>query len=225
MGCSQAKFRGTEIEANENLFYPARYIGPQLYILLSSGGEWHNAIFGIRTQLGGILRFARSGVTDFQTAMRLVKERGRFMHEAIPQGGGAMAALLCIERETVEKICEEVDGIVEVANYNAPGQIVISGEGGAVNAAVSLAYDEGVRKVIKLPVGAPFHCSLLSKASDLMSRVLEEVEFGELAFPIYANVTGREIRNSVEAKDSSRETDQFLRHVGRFGSLCRKRKT
>ncbi len=169
------------------------------YCLLVENGIMPSLALG--HSLGEYSALLAAGVTDFQTAIRLVNERGRFMHEAIPQGSGAMVALLGIERETVEKICEEVDGIVEVANYNAPGQIVISGEGGAVNAAVSLAHDKGARKVIMLPVGAPFHCSLLLEASEQMSRVLEEVEFGKLAFPIYANVTGREIRDSVEAKD------------------------
>lgn len=169
------------------------------YCLLVENGV--KPFMALGHSLGEYSALLAAGVTDFQTAIQLVKERGRFMHEAVPQGGGAMAALLGIERETVEKICEEVEGIVEVANYNAPGQIVISGEGQAVNAAVSLARKMGARKIVSLPVGAPFHCSLLVEASERMSRVLEEVQFGELAFPVYANVTGNKIRDSVEAKD------------------------
>lgn len=150
--------------------------------------------------LGEYSALLAAGSVSFQTALHLVKERGKFMHEAVPEGGGAMAALLGMEREAVEAICGEVEGVVEVANYNAPGQIVISGAREAVDAAVKLAQERGVRKAVKLPVGAPFHCSLLTEAAERMSKVLDEVEIADPAIPVYSNVTGQPIRTGDEAR-------------------------
>lgn len=130
---------------------------------------------------------------DFQTGVELVKKRGRFMHEAVPERGGAMAALLGIEREAAEAICGEVGGVVEVANYNAPGQYVLSGDKDAVESAARLATEKGVRKVVMLPVGAPFHCSLLSEAAERMSEVLDEADIADPSIPVYANVTARPV--------------------------------
>ena len=150
--------------------------------------------------LGEYSALLAAGALDFGTALCLVKERGKFMHEAVPQGGGAMAALLGMEREAVEAICQEVEGVVEVANYNAPGQLVISGEREAVASAVALGADRGVRKSVMLPVGAPFHSSLLTEAGERMSETLESAEFSDPAFPVFSNVTGKPIRSGEEAR-------------------------
>lgn len=138
---------------------------------------------------------------DFQTGVELVKKRGRFMHEAVPERGGAMAALLGIEREAAEAICGEVGGVVEVANYNAPGQYVLSGDKDAVESAARLATDKGARKVIMLPVGAPFHCSLLSEAAERMSEVLDEADIADPSIPVYANVTARPVLEGKLARE------------------------
>lgn len=138
---------------------------------------------------------------DFPTGVELVKQRGRFMHEAVPERGGAMAALLGIEREAAEAICEEVEGVVEVANYNAPGQYVLSGDKDAVEAAARMAPDKGARKAVMLPVGAPFHCSLLSEAAERMSEVLDGTEIGDPAIPVYANVTALPVREGKQVRE------------------------
>ncbi len=138
---------------------------------------------------------------DFRTGVELVKKRGRFMHEAVPERGGAMAALLGIEREAAEAICGEVEGVVEVANYNAPGQYVLSGDKDAVESAARLATDKGVRKVVMLPVGAPFHCSLLSEAAERMSEVLDEADIADPSIPVYANVTARPVLEGKLARE------------------------
>ncbi len=166
--------------------------------LLLEGGARPSLALG--HSLGEYSALIAAGAVDFSTALRLVKERGRCMHEAVPEGGGAMAALLGLEREAAEAVCEEVEGVVEVANYNAPGHNVISGEREAVEAAVRLAKDRGVRKAVMLPVGAPFHCSLLTEASDRMGEVLDSFEFGHLSISVYANVTGRPVRDGEEAR-------------------------
>ncbi len=138
---------------------------------------------------------------DFQTGVELVKKRGRFMHEAVPERGGAMAALLGIEREAAEAICEEVEGVVEVANYNAPGQYVLSGDKDAVESAARLATDKGARKAVMLPVGAPFHCSLLSEAAERMSEVLDGTQIDDPAIPVYANVTAQPVRKGKQVRE------------------------
>lgn len=150
--------------------------------------------------LGEYSALLAAGVLDFEDALGLVRERGRFMHEAVPVGGGAMAALLGMDSEVAETICGEIDGVVEVANYNAPGQTVISGAREAVEAAVVLAKERGVRKAVMLPVGAPFHCSLLTEAAERMSEVLDAARFGPLNISVYANVTGQRIADAEEAR-------------------------
>ena len=151
--------------------------------------------------LGEYSALLAAGAIDFQKGVELVKKRGRFMHEAVPAGGGAMAALLGIEREAAEAICGEVEGVVEVANYNAPGQYVLSGDKDAVESAARLATDKGARKAVMLPVGAPFHCSLLSEAAERMSEVLDETEIGDPSIPVYANVTARPVREGKQARE------------------------
>jgi len=141
------------------------------------------------------------GALDFPTALGLVKERGRFMQSAVPKNGGAMAALLGLEQEVAERVCSEADGIVEVANYNAPGHFVISGERKAVESAVLLAEVHGVRKVVMLPVGAPFHSSLLTEAGERMSTILDSANFCELTVPVYSNVTSRPVIDRMEARE------------------------
>lgn len=151
--------------------------------------------------LGEYSALLAAGAFDFQGGVELVKKRGRFMHEAVPEGGGAMAALLGIEREAAEAICGEVEGVVEVANYNAPGQYVLSGDKDAVESAARLATDKGARKAVMLPVGAPFHCSLLSEAAERMSEVLDGTEIGNPSIPVYANVTARPVREGKQARE------------------------
>lgn len=151
--------------------------------------------------LGEYSALLAAGAVDFPTAVELVKKRGRFMHEAVPRGGGAMAALLGVERAAAEALCGEAEGVVEVANYNAPGQYVLSGEKGAVESAARLAKDRGARKVVMLPVGAPFHCSLLSEAAERMSEVLDEADVADPSIPVYANATAEPVREAARVKE------------------------
>ena len=151
--------------------------------------------------LGEYASLIAGEVFDFRTALLLVKERGRLMHEAVPLDGGAMLALLGGELDKAEKLCEEIEGILEIANYNAPGQYVLSGEKKAVEQASSVAREAGFKKAVMLPVGAPFHCSLLVEASEKMSRVLEETEFNSSNIPICANVTGKLVSESSSIKE------------------------
>ncbi|MFV9567413.1 ACP S-malonyltransferase [Thermoanaerobacter mathranii] len=128
---------------------------------------------------------------DFEDAVRLVKNRGKYMQGVVPQGVGTMAAILGLENEVVEEICRIASqvGIVEPANYNCPGQLVISGEVKAVEKAVELAKEKGAKRAVVLAVSAPFHCSMLRKAGELLEKDLGKIEIKELKIPVISNVT------------------------------------
>ena len=131
---------------------------------------------------GGSLRFA--------DALHLVRKRGEFMQEAVPLGRGAMAAILGMEREAVARICEEAQEgqVVEIANLNSPGQIVISGEAEAVERAVKAAKQHGARRAVSLPVSAPFHCRLMKPAGERLGEILAQTEVADPKIPLVTNV-------------------------------------
>lgn len=139
---------------------------------------------------------------DFEDAVRVVKNRGKYMQEVVPQGVGTMAAILGLENEAVEEICRIASqvGIVEPANYNCPGQLVISGEVKAVEKAVELAKEKGAKRAVVLAVSAPFHCSMLKKAGELLEKDLEKIEIKELKIPVISNVTANYVTRE-EVKD------------------------
>jgi [acyl-carrier-protein] S-malonyltransferase len=125
------------------------------------------------------------------------------MQEAVPVGEGTMAAVLGLELTDVQKICREValGEVVSPANINSADQIVISGHRQAVERATELAQNRGARKVLTLPVSAPFHCELMKPAEERLSKVIEEISFQDLRVPLVNNVDAREVRNAIEARD------------------------
>ncbi|MGI6365053.1 MAG: ACP S-malonyltransferase [Bacillota bacterium] len=143
--------------------------------------------------LGEYSALVAANMLDFETAVVLVARRGRYMQEAVPAGVGGMAAIFGLEAAVVEGLCRQVDGIVEPANYNSPGQLVVSGEKEAVSALVAAAKEAGARRAVVLEVSAPFHCSLLQPAADKLARDLQEVEFRPGRFPVLSNVDAAEV--------------------------------
>ncbi|MDK2990972.1 MAG: [acyl-carrier-protein] S-malonyltransferase [Clostridiales bacterium] len=139
---------------------------------------------------------------DFADAVKLLRQRGRFMQEAVPIGQGAMAAIIGLDKETVEQVCKEASeyGVVEPANYNCPGQIVISGQTVAVQKASEMAKEKGAKRAIMLEVSAPFHCSLLKSAGDRLAEVLESVSINKPAIPVIANVTAEEVSSPEDIR-------------------------
>ena len=133
----------------------------------------------------------------------LVRKRGRFMQEAVPEGMGKMCAILGLSEEKVREACMEAKafGIVEAANFNCPGQIVIGGENKAVEEAARLAKEKGAMKTIELSVSAPFHTSMLKPAADRLKHELENMEIGKLKTALISNVNAEYINNSSEVKD------------------------
>ena len=139
--------------------------------------------------LGEYTALASVGVFDAEVAARLLRHRGEAMQNATPLGRGAMAALLGVEIDTVESLLKDIEGLVEIANDNSAGQVVISGEASAVDAAMAAAKDAGVRRTVLLPVSAPFHCQLMAPAAEAMQAKLAETEFHQPIMPIFTNVT------------------------------------
>jgi [acyl-carrier-protein] S-malonyltransferase len=148
--------------------------------------------------LGEYSALVASGALSFGDAVRIVRLRGRFMQEAVPVGEGAMAAILGMEQGEVERLCKEVaEGeILAPANYNCPGQIVISGHLKPVERAVEVVNQKGKRAVL-LPVSAPFHSLLMKEAGERLARALESISIEDLKIPVVSNVEA-EINKSKE---------------------------
>ena len=125
------------------------------------------------------------------------------MQEAVPLGQGSMAAILGLSREDVLETCRKAaaKGIVEPVNFNCPGQIVIAGEVAAVNEAIKIATEKGARRAMLLNVSAPFHCSMLKPAGELLSKELENVDVKVMNIPVVTNVTGKIIESEADIKD------------------------
>jgi [acyl-carrier-protein] S-malonyltransferase len=140
--------------------------------------------------LGEYAALVAAGALSFPDAVTTVRYRGKFMQEAVPVGIGAMAAVLGLERAQVEQLCHEcADGqVLAPANYNCPGQIVISGHTEAVARAAQRAKEMGARDAIMLAVSAPFHCSLMKGAAEKLAKVLEPVQVNDITIPVISNV-------------------------------------
>ena len=147
-----------------------------------------------------------AGTLKFADAVRAVKARGRAMQLAVPPGQGAMAAVLSLDAAQVAEACVEAANetglIVAAANLNSPGQTVISGATAAVEKAAALVKARGARRAVMLPVSAPFHCALMQPAQDEVARVLAGLTLGEPRIPVAANVTGKLVTTSDDARDA-----------------------
>ena len=152
--------------------------------------------------LGEFTAHVLSGSLDFADAVALVEKRGTFMQEEVPEGVGGMTAVLGLDEETVEQVCSDVTeyGYAACANYNCPGQVVISGELSALGKAGELLQERGAKRVIPLQVSAPFHCRLLAGAGEKLAAELDKIEIKDMKVPVYANVTGEPIVSSDDIK-------------------------
>jgi [acyl-carrier-protein] S-malonyltransferase len=139
----------------------------------------------------------------FSDAVKLVRRRGKYMQEAVPIGIGTMAAILGLDSDVVIECCKEASdvGVVEPANFNCPGQIVIAGEIKAVEKAVEIAISKGSKRSMILPVSAPFHCSMLKPAGEKLAIELEKVQLYNIKIPLITNVTADYVNSKDEIKD------------------------
>lgn len=149
--------------------------------------------------LGEYGALAASGVMNAEDVFRVVRKRGIYMQEAVPNGG-AMVAVLGLDTAAIEKICEETEGCVSIANYNCPGQIVITGEEAAAQAAVEKLTAAGAKRCVPLKVSGPFHSPMLAGAGEKLAKELEHVTIEEIKIPYIANVTADYVTDRAEVK-------------------------
>ena len=153
--------------------------------------------------LGEYSALTACGAIGLEDAVRLVQYRGRIMQEAVPEGKGKMAAILGLERAEVDKACAAVQqGYVASANYNCPGQVVISGEAGAVERAMELSKEAGAKRALPLPVSVPSHSKLMDGAAELLRARLEEVEISAPLVPVVSNADAEGLTDPARIKDA-----------------------
>lgn len=152
--------------------------------------------------LGEYTALVCAGALAATDAVRLVRQRGLFMEEAGAATGGTMASILGLDRPTVDALCRDAGGVVVGANYNAPGQIVISGEPDAVARAATLAKERGARRVLPLNVSGAFHSPLMEPAATRLAAELAQTPIADARLPVVANVTGDYVRTAAEIRSA-----------------------
>ena len=213
------------IDQDEEKLNQTRYTQPAIlttsvaiYWLLADKGIEPDMVAGL--SLGEYSALVAAGALDFKTAVGLVAKRGSFMEEAAPAGSGKMVAVLNAEVSLIEEVCQEASaiGVVSPANYNTPSQIVIGGEVAAVDKAVELLKDAGVKRLIPLNVSGPFHTALLKPASERLAEVLETVEFSDFVRPLVGNTEA-----TVMEKERVKEllTRQVMEPVRFYDSISK----
>ena len=150
--------------------------------------------------LGEFSALVANGVLSFEDGLKLVSERAKAMQEACDMNPSSMAAILGLEDSIVEEVCQSVEGIVVPANYNCPGQLVISGETGAVEKACELLKEKGAKRALLLPVNGAFHSPLMQPAQDRLAAAIEGTKFRKATLPVYQNITTRPVTDESEIK-------------------------
>ena len=165
-----------------------------------------DAHFAAGHSLGEYSAHAVAGTFSFANAVSTVRNRGRYMQEAVPAGQGAMAAVLGLPAEQVAAACSaaalETGAVVAPANTNSPEQTVISGSVAAVERAAALCKERGAKRVVMLPVSAPFHCALMQSAQDRLAADLAKISFHPPQFPVVANVDAAFVSTGDAARDT-----------------------
>jgi len=154
--------------------------------------------------LGEYSAHVAAGTMTFADAVRTVRNRGKYMQEAVPVGTGSMAAILGMSPDAVAGVCSDAaqGEVCEAANINSPEQIVISGHVAAVERAVKLADERGAKRAKVLPVSAPFHCSLMKPAQERLAAVLQGLQFATPQFPVVSNVDARPVEDPESAREA-----------------------
>ena len=152
--------------------------------------------------LGEFSALVSSGVITFEDGLKLVSKRAIAMQKACDLQESTMAAVLGLEDSIVEKICEEINGVVVAANYNCPGQLVISGEVSAINKACEKLKENGARRALVLPVGGAFHSPLMNPAKEELEKAINNTVFKKPTCPIYQNVTASAVVDESEIKNN-----------------------
>lgn len=213
------------IDQDEEKLNQTRYTQPAIlttslaiYRLLVEKGIRPDMVAGL--SLGEYSALVAAGALDFKTAVALVAKRGAFMEEAAPAGSGKMVAVLNADVTLIEEACQTASqlGVVSPANYNTSGQIVIGGDVAAVDKAVELLKEAGVKRLIPLNVSGPFHTALLKPASEQLARVLAETEFADFQIPLVGN-TEADIMEADRIKELL--TRQVMEPVRFYDSIAK----
>jgi [acyl-carrier-protein] S-malonyltransferase len=162
------------------------------------------AQFAAGHSLGEYSAHVAAGTLSFADAVRTVRNRGKYMQEAVPVGQGSMAAILGMAPDAVAQVCAEAaqSEVVQCANLNSPEQLVISGHVAAVQRAVDLAKQRGAKRAIVLPVSAPFHCALMQPAQDRLAADLRQLEFHDPEFPVIKNIDAEPVTTGEAAREA-----------------------
>lgn len=199
---TKVSFEGPESELTQTkICQPALYVhGLATLAALKEQGKVPEVKFALGLSLGEVTALAAAGVFDFATGLKVVAERGRLMQVACEQSVGGMAALIGEERTKVEEICREFD--IQAANFNAPGQIIVSGDKAKVDALVAAAKEKGLKRVIPLNVAGAYHSRLMEPARAAFAQYLAGVEFKAPQFIVFTNTTGQAVRTPAEIRDA-----------------------
>lgn len=199
---SKVSFGGPEAELTQtSVCQPALYAhGMAMLAALREAGRLpaDEPKFALGLSLGELTAYGAAEVFDFSTGLRIVAERGRLMQQACEQSDGGMAAIIGEERATVMALCREFD--IEAANFNAPGQIVVSGEKAKVEAAIAGARARGIKKVIPLAVAGAYHSRLMEPARAAFAVFLAGLPFAAPRFTVFANTTGQALGDPAAIK-------------------------
>ena len=152
--------------------------------------------------LGELSALVAAGVLSFEDGLQLVSKRAKAMQKACEIMPSTMAAVLGLEDQVVEEVCDFVDGVVVAANYNCPGQLVISGEVSAIETACELLKEKGARRALVLPVGGAFHSPMMEPAREELATAIKETQFNEPACPVYQNVPASAVTSATEIKEN-----------------------
>ena len=195
-------FDGPEAELTQTkVCQPALFVhGLALFAALREAGKVPagEPTFALGLSLGEVTAYCAAGVFDFATGLKIVAERGRLMQLACEQTTGGMAAVIGEERAKVQELCRDFD--IEAANFNAPGQIIVSGEKTKVAAAVAAAKDRGIKKVMPLNVAGAYHSRLMEPARTAFAAFLDGVPFAAPRFAVFTNTTGAAISDPAAIK-------------------------
>jgi [acyl-carrier-protein] S-malonyltransferase len=154
--------------------------------------------------LGEYSALVAAGGLSYRDAVGIVQKRGRYMSEAVPAGTGLVAALLGLAADAVKEVCREAAsaGVVQAANFNSPGQVVIAGEKAAVERAIEIAKTKGCKKAVPLPVSVPVHTPLMQKAADRLAKDLAAISWSDLLMPLINNAEAKQIVNAADIQPS-----------------------
>jgi [acyl-carrier-protein] S-malonyltransferase len=199
---TKVSFEGPEEELTQTrICQPALFVhGMAVLAALHERGRLPEVKFALGLSLGEVTALTAAGVFDFGTGLKVVAERGRLMQSACEKTTGGMAAVIGEERSKVAEICREFD--IEAANFNAPGQVIVSGEKSKVDALVAVAKDRGWKRVMPLKVAGAYHSRLMEPARTEFADFLAGVTFHEPKFTVFSNTTGQPVRTPAEIREA-----------------------